>query len=246
MKINSLTLFANSNSLITDERQKRIKDNLKLVNQVVNRLTYLISTDNEREDLISYGVIGLIQAVDKYDAAKGTKFEPFALLRIRGAIIDHIRSLDRLSRGSRQKVKALSATIQQLEQEIGGAPDDGQIANRLNISLSDLREIQKDAATMTLSLDSCLSEDSEETWVDQLSEERASPEEKCEPPLFIAKLEKAIEDLPERERLIIGLYHYRKLTMKEIASMLKISESRACQIHNRSISLLRSKLENAF
>ncbi len=227
-----------------DDRQKLIEANLNLVSQVVSRLSYMRSAEIEEEDLIAYGVIGLIEAIDKYRLVKGTNFKAFAIPRIKGAILDQMRCLDKVGRTSRKKIKLLSACVQELEQELGNAPTDKQIAERMNISLKELQKIQSEATVMTLSLDVSMGDDSDESWMEQLADSKIGPAEQCEFDNFKADLTKAIEALPERERLVIGLYHYRKLTMKEIAGFLKVSESRACQIHNRGISLLRSKLES--
>jgi RNA polymerase sigma factor for flagellar operon FliA len=226
------------------ERHKFIESHLKLVSQVVKRLGYFQSSEVDEEDLIGYGVIGLIEAIDKYEPSKGHNFQAFALPRIRGAIFDQMRSIDPLGRNSRKKVKTLVASINQLEQELQAIPSDQQIAAHMKITLKELREIQREASINTLSLDATVSDDSDESWVEQLSDHRSGPEEHCEAALLRANLEKAIDSLPEREKLVIGLYHYRKMTIKEVANVLKVSESRACQIHNRAVSFLRSKLIN--
>jgi RNA polymerase sigma factor FliA len=229
----------NKNSV---DRQKLIQDNLHLVNQVVNRLSYLKSSEIEEEDLISYGIIGLIESVDKYEASKGCSFKAFAFPRIKGAIYDQLRFLDKLSRTSRKRIKQLHACTQELEQELKASPSDKQIAERMKISLKELQRIQYEASAITLSLDASVSNDSEDAWIEQISDKALNPEESCEQKSYYEILTKCVEALPEREKMVIGLYHYRKMTMKEIATILKVSESRACQIHNRGISLLRSKL----
>ena len=116
----------------------------------------------------------------------------------------------------------------------------------MQISLKDLQQIQFEATSITLSLDASISDDSDDSWVEQISDKKLNPAENYEQKNFYENLAKCIETLPEREKLVIGLYHYRKLTMREIANILKVSESRICQIHNRGISLLRSKLAAIF
>jgi RNA polymerase sigma factor FliA len=225
------------------ERQELIKKNLKLVHQIANKLNYVKTPEMDYDDLLAYGIIGLIEAAEKFNPAKGFTFASFASLRIKGAILDQLRVSDRLSRGSRKKVKALSASIEELESELGGIPNDRQIAKRMNLSLDELYEIQKDASMITLSLNTALSNDNEESWLDQISDEQPTPHEDCELKNFHENLVKAIDELPERERLVIGLYHYQNYTMKQIAKTIKVSESRTCQIHNRAISILKTKLE---
>ncbi|MDJ0625124.1 MAG: FliA/WhiG family RNA polymerase sigma factor [Candidatus Caenarcaniphilales bacterium] len=236
------------NSLLDGEffqgRQKDIENNIKLVQQIVNKFVYMKGRHLDEEDLVSYGTIGLIEAIDKYKASKGKNFAAFAAPRIKGAILDHLRVTDCLSRTSRKKVKALTNSINQLEAELGYTPSNLQIAEKMDISFEELNKIQREAAVSTFSLDINLTDDSEETWINQIADSRATPEQNCEKNNFKENLIKAIDSLPERERMVIGLYHYRNFTMKEIASTLNVSESRTCQIHNRAISILRSKLEN--
>lgn len=226
-------------------RQRLIKSNLNLVYQIVNKMGYMKASDIDEDDLVGYGIIGLVEAAQKYEESKGRSFQAFAGLRIRGAILDQLRTSDKLTRSSRKKVKTLSLCIQELEMEIGKSPSNAQIAERMNISQEELCEIQKEASIMTLSLNTTLNEDSEETWLDQVSDSKPTPHEDCENNNLRENLVKAIDELPERERLVVGLYHYKNLTMRQIASVLKVSESRACQIHNRAISLLKSKLEKS-
>lgn len=230
----------------SDARQQLIEEHISLVKQIVNRLGYLKTGEIEEEDLVSYGIIGLIEAADKFEADKGYSFKTFATHRIRGAIYDQFRSIDKASRTSRKKIKHFQACVQQLEQELKASPSNKQIADKMKISLKELQQIQYEATFITLSLDSLVSEDSDESWIEQISDNKLSPDESCEEKNFYENLVKCIETLPEREKTVIGLYHYRKLTMKEIAQVLKVSESRACQIHNRGIALLRVKLTTIF
>lgn len=259
LKLESLSKYLKDNDhpeLLRSKRLKEapelsfknqlVKDHLMLVKQVVNKFSYLQVPDLEEDDLISCGIIGLLEAANKFEAEKGKSFPAFALPRIRGAIFDQLRLSDCLSRGARKRVKQLSNCIAELEKELHMTPSDKQIANKLNISLEDLHSMQREASINTISLDASLNEETDDSWLNQLCDTKAGPEEKCEAQLLRENLEKAIEELPEREKLIIGLYHYRKLTMKEIAGILKVSESRACQIHNRGIALLKSKLETIY
>jgi len=227
-------------------KTRLVQEHLMLVKQVVNKFSYLQVPGLEEDDLISCGIIGLLEAANKFEENKGTNFPAFALPRIRGAIFDQLRLSDCLSRGARKRVKLLSATIAELERELQQTPSDEQIAKKMNLTLDELHDVQREASINTISLDVSMSEDSDESWLSQLSDPKEGPEEACETKLFQETLEKIIDELPHRERLVIGLYHYRKLIMKEIAGMLKVSESRACQIHHRGVALLRSKLEGIY
>jgi RNA polymerase sigma factor for flagellar operon FliA len=245
-KMNLQTKAKLANPLKVNSRDKLIENNLHLVHQVVNKLLYVKTAELEFDDLIGYGIIGLINAADRYEETKGNCFAAFAMLRIKGAILDHMRVNDHLSRGNRKKVKDLFQAISQLEQELGCSPTNQQIANKLKVSLNELNKVQRDASIATLSLDVSLKEDSEETWIEQIADYRETPEESCEKANLKDNIQKALGLLPEREKLVLGLYHYKNLTMKEIAGYLKVSESRACQLHNRAISFLRVKLEELY
>jgi RNA polymerase sigma factor for flagellar operon FliA len=224
-------------------RDRLVSENLHLVNQVVNKFSHFKNSEIEEDDLIGYGIIGLLEAASKYNDEKGKAFAAFALPRIRGAILDQLRVRDVLSRTSRKKVRSMTTFINEFEMKNGQPPTDEEIASGLSVSLDELYNIQREASINTFSLNANLSEDSEESWIDQLSDEANTPEENCVNTLFKDALTKAIGELPERERLIVGLYHYKEFTMKQIADYLKVSESRACQLHNRAVSLLRCKLE---
>ncbi len=225
-------------------RECLIKENLYLVRKIVDKLKYLSFNGNiNEEDLFSYGVIGLIEAVDKYQEAKGS-LKSFLYIRIKGAIYDYLRTIDYLNRNSRKKVKDLSHAILELENRLQRTPSDEELANYLNINLNELIEIQKNTTMTVLSLDACIGTgDEDNNFQIQVADLAASPEENCEANILFDILKKTIAELPEKEKIIIGLYHFRKINMKEISKILGISESRVCQLHNRGIALLKNKLE---
>lgn len=224
-------------------KERLIQDNLKIVYQVVNKLSFLKPAGLDEEDLISCGIIGLIEAASKYEEKKGHNFASFAYLRVKGSIVDQLRLSDVLSRSARKRVKILTGCIRELEQELGQMPTDEEIANKLEISLVTLHSIQKEASLSVLSLDLNTDDESENTLLEQISDQKSGPEENCENKMFQEALEAAVDELPAREKLIIGLYHYRHFTMKRIANILQVSESRACQLHNRGITLLKVRLD---
>jgi RNA polymerase sigma factor FliA len=225
------------------QRHALVTDNLNLVKQIANKLSYVKSPDMDEDDLIAYGIVGLVEAAEKYEEVKGASFKAFAALRIRGAILDQMRAADKLSRGARKKVKTLSGCIESLEAELGKAPSDNQLAKKMNLPLKELYAIQRDASMVTLSLNVNLCDESEETLLDLISDSKPTPYDDCERNNFYENLVAAVDALPEREKLVVGLYHNRCYTMKQIAKTINTSESRACQIHNRAISLLKSKLQ---
>lgn len=224
-------------------RDEFIRKYAYLVNWIVSRLPVNSLKGFEREDLIGYGTIGLIEAVDRYDAERGVSFESFAITRIRGSIYDELRASDLLSRGSRKKVKNLAKATSDLESKLGRTPTDAELANELLITKEELRQIQQESQIGVSSLDESRESSEESTsLIDTISYDTVSTLDEMEETELKQSLVKAIDGLPEREKLVIGLYHYKKLTFKEIAHVMEFSESRASQLHARAISLLKEKL----
>ncbi len=228
---------------VTQNRDEFIRKYVYLVNWVVSRLPINSLKGYDRDDLIGYGTIGLIEAVDRFDPTRNTSFESYAITRIRGSIYDELRASDFLSRGSRKKVKNLSKIVSELENKLGRYPTDKEIAKELSITDEELRQIQQEAQIGLFSLDE--TRDSSEdgySVIDTISNNETSALEELEESELKSLLLKAIDGLPEREKTVLGLYHYKRLTFKEIAQIMEFSESRASQVHARAISLLKSKL----
>jgi RNA polymerase sigma factor for flagellar operon FliA len=233
----------NENASTQLNRDELIRKHLHLVNWIVNRFPIASIKGYEREDLVGYGIIGLIESVDRFDPARNISFESYAVSRIRGAIYDELRASDILSRGARKKVKTLSKAIADLENKLGRIPSDGEVANELSISLEDLRQVQQEAQLGVYSLDETReSGDDTMTIADTISTGATSALEDMEESELKDILAKAIDGLPEREKTVIALYHYKRLTFKEIAQIMDFSESRASQLHARAITLLKSKM----
>lgn len=214
-----------------------------LVNMVVNRLPLSTLNGMDRDDLIGYGTIGLIESVDRFDPSRNSSFESFAILRIKGSIYDQLRSVDMLSRNSRKRVKTLSKTINELENKLGRSPSDSELTEELKISPEELRKIQGESQLGVFSLDEKRdgSEDGA-ALIESISSSEASVLDEMQENELLNSLTKAIDTLPEREKAVLGLYHYNRLTFKEIAEVMSFSESRASQLHARAISLLKSKM----
>ena len=224
-------------------REQLIMQYAYLVNWVVNRLPINALKGLDREDLIGYGTIGLIEAIDRFDQSRNSNFESFAMTRIRGSIYDQLRAADHLSRGSRKRVKNLIKVTQEMEQRLGRYPSDGELAGELKVSLEDLRTVQRESQIGIYSLDDFRgSDESSTTVVDTISSNDDSIIDELTENELKQELTKAIDLLPEREKAVIGLYHYKRLTFKEIAEVMSFSESRASQLHARAISLLKSRM----
>lgn len=232
----------------TELREQLIIRYAHLVNWVVGRFPQLETADFDKEDLMSYGTIGLIEAIDRFDNTKDCSFETFATNRIRGAILDFLRSRDFLSRNSRERVKRFNQRLAELESRLGYTPTDEEIKKHLTIENEELRVLQQESSAVIFSLDAQengnSSEESSVALVDKMPSKAEATEDYAESNLVRDKLASAIDSLKERERLIISLYHYEKLTFKEIGTILDISESRASQLHQKSLQKLRTVMKD--
>jgi len=229
-----------------NEREAAIRMYAPLVKYVVGRLAIGLPSILDYEDILSYGTIGLIEALDRFDDTKGVKFETYAISRIRGAIIDALRALDRLPRSVRQKAKRLEQVTIELATTLGRDATEAELAEAMGMSRKQYNAMLVDSSWVTVSLDGLLDRD-------ENNEGPTATELPAEPGAedFTGRLEKrqlldaltsAVKALPEREWLIVSLYYRDEMTMKEIAQILDISESRVCQLHGRALSRLRVRL----
>lgn len=229
-------------------RDELITTYTPLVRFVVSRLGIPPSCLLDADDLLSCGIIGLINAVDRYDPARGSRFESFASARIRGSVIDHLRSLNWLPRTAMARIRQIEYAIANLEQRLGRPPKEEEIAAEANVSLARYRQMLQEAGTIVLSLDAPLGPLAQEegltSLADLLEDERSpEPDEQVEMQELIALLRVALDGLPERERLLLALYYREELTMKEISKIMNVSESRVCQLHIQAILRLRNALD---
>lgn len=231
------------NTRSNEVREKLIKENLCLVKAIAERINRAVHDEElTLEDMMGYGMIGLIEAVDKYDDQKGD-LKAFLSCRIKGSIYDQLRAGDPLKRTSRQKIKRLNKCVAELQNSLNKQPSDEEIAAHLNISQVELKKLQVVNAISTVSLDEPFDSDSNETLLNQISDLKTPIEELCEKKEMLEILRKTVKKLPEREGVIIEMHHFRKISLKEIAQMLGVSESRISQIHNKALSALRVLLE---
>lgn len=228
-------------------RSELIAEYAPLVRHTVGRLGIPQTNLSDLEDLYSYGMIGLINAVDRFDPSRGVRFEAFAVARIRGAVIDQLRALNWMPRSAVARVRQLEATLAVLEQRLGRPATEQEAADEMDISLKRYRQILLEVGIVILSLDaplSSLAQDDEVTSLSDLLEDTRipGPAEQAERHEQIEQLVASLEHLPERERTVLTLYYFEELTMKEISTTLKVSESRVCQLHTQAILRLRSAL----
>jgi len=229
-------------------RDELITTYAPLVRFVVSRLGIPPSCMLDADDLLSCGTIGLINAIDRYDPARGSRFESFASARIRGAVIDHLRSLNWLPRTAMARIRQIEYAIANLEQRLGRPPVEEEIAAEANVSPARYRQMLQEAGTIVLSLDAPLGPLAQEeglmSLADLLEDERSpEPDALVEMQELIALLHMALDELPERERLLLALYYREELTMKEISKIMNVSESRICQLHIQAILRLRNALD---
>jgi RNA polymerase sigma factor for flagellar operon FliA len=230
-------------------RDALIQNYLYLVRYVAGKMAMSVPPSVEIDDLVSAGVVGLMDAIGKYDPRRDTKFETYAVARIRGAIVDDLRSLDWVPRSIRRKARMLEEAYCNLENELGRAASDEEISRKLNMSVGDFRTIVEEIVSAgLLSLDDFVgSPDGERSTriIDLVcSKEGSSPSAPIESEQMREILANAIMNLPSKERTVVALYYYEDMTLKEIGRTLGVSESRISQIHTKAMLRLRGRLRS--
>ena len=205
-----------------ETREQLILEYAPLVKVVAGRLSMYLGYNVDYEDLVSYGIFGLIDAIDKFDCLKEVKFETYASLRIRGAILDQIRKMDWIPRTIRQRQKKIDAVIKEVEQTTGRSATDEDIAMGLGLSAEEYLDWQSQMKI---------------TGFD-------GPEESVEKEELTKVLGEALELLTEKEKKVVTLYYYEDLTLKEISNILEVSESRVSQLHTRALQKMKTKMGN--
>ena len=214
-----------------------------LVKLVAGRLSMYLGYNVEYEDLVSYGIFGLIDAIDKFDLGKEVKFETYASLRIRGTILDQIRKMDWIPRTVRQKQKRIDEAIKQIEMRTGKNASDEELALELGITDEELLNWQSQLkVTNVVSLNEYLKQGSEPVMEAQKNSHFQQPEEKVQEDELKKMLNEAMDTLTEKESKVILLYYYEELTLKEISNILEVSESRVSQLHTKALLKMRKKL----
>lgn len=229
----------------TEGREKIIIEYANLVKIVAGRLSMYLGYNVDYDDLVGYGVFGLIDAVDKFDYSKGVKFETYASFRIRGAILDEIRKMDWIPRTLRQKQRKIDAAYHKIEAERGKVATDEEIAKELEITVGEFEVWQSQTKVSNLlSLDEYLEQGSEVKMDSSLGSQYETPERVVEKQELKEILIQTLETLTEKEKKVILFYYYEDLTLKEISSILEVSESRISQLHTKALQKMRTKLGN--
>uniref|UniRef100_A0A7V3YF88 FliA/WhiG family RNA polymerase sigma factor n=1 Tax=Candidatus Caldatribacterium californiense TaxID=1454726 RepID=A0A7V3YF88_9BACT len=217
-------------------REKLLEHYLFLVRIVVGRILYLLPPYIDREDLEGYGILGLLQALDRFEPRRGVRFETYALSRIRGAILDYLRSLDPLTRGERQNLRRVLEAWRQWEKEKGEEPTLEDLSEVTGLSLREITWLVEQGKP-------ALFFGEEEEIEGEGVREVPDPSEVLEDRELLEYLGRLIDELPERERLILSLYYFEGLTLREIGEVLSVSEGRVSQILTRILLRLRMRLE---
>lgn len=228
-------------------REQIIIEYVPLVKLVAGRLNMYLGYTVEYDDLVSYGVFGLIDAIDKFDYGKGIKFETYASLRIRGSILDQIRKMDWIPRSVRQKQKQIENAIAKLEKEKGANIKDKDIAEELGISVDEYRSWEGMANISNIaSLDEFMEQGTEGTVKEFRNTTYLEPEDAVDRDEIKKMLVDALELLTEKEKKVVLLYYYEDLTLKEVASVLEVSESRISQLHSKALEKMKKHLGKYF
>jgi len=214
-----------------------------LVRYVVGRLAVTLPQTIDQDDLTGYGIIGLIHAIERFAPDRGVKFETYAITRIRGAILDELRSQDWVPRSVRSRAREIGHQIALLEASLGRHPSEQEIADAMGVAPQDLTDYMGSATASFLSLDEMVSgqdEGGSVSWIDTMTDERPGPLAQLEEKEMQDQLAIAIDALPEREKHVLALYYKEQLTLKEIGLVLGVSESRVCQLHSQAALRIRN------
>jgi len=229
-----------------DQKEELIKEYAPLIKFVAQKIAVRLPPNIELDDLISAGSIGLMDAIDKWDPTRDNKFKTYAEFRIRGSILDELRAQDWVPRSVRDKSKALDKTIAQLEIDLGRAPTDEEVSSKLNMSMDEFHDLINQVRPVSLlSIDDQPTfSDSDKKSISNLLEgsKSGNPFNQLNVKVIKDVVAKAIEELPERQRLVLSLYYFEDLNLKEIGQVLRVTESRVSQLHAQAVTRLRAKL----
>jgi len=221
-----------------------LKQYSPLVRRLAHQMIAKLPANVEIDDLIQVGMIGLTDALSRFDAAQGVQFETFATQRIRGAMLDELRGSDWMSRGSRKQQRSIESAVHKLEQKLGRAPQESEIAAEMGLPLAEYQELLgKVRGTQLVYLEDMSGDEGDNDFLDRhVGDAAANPMAQLQDHRMREALVQAIKTLPEREQYVMSMYYEHDMNLKEIAAVLKVTESRVCQLHSQSIARLRVKL----
>ena len=227
------------------DRDALIRQHAPLVRRIAQHMIAKLPPNVELDDLIQVGMIGLADALSRFESSQGVQFETFASQRIRGAMLDELRDNDWMSRSSRKGQKDIERAIHKLEQALGRAPKESEIAGAMELELGEYQSmLSKVRGTQLIYLeDISPGEDDGGSFLDRyVADASADPFAMLRDERMRAALVAAIENLPEREKYVMGMYYEHEMNLKEIAAVLEVTESRVCQLHSQAVARLRTKM----
>ena len=223
-----------------------IKQYSPLVRRLAHQMIAKLPANIELDDLIQVGLIGLTDALSRFDIGQGVQFETFATQRIRGAMLDELRGGDWMSRGTRRQQRTIESAVHKLEQKLGRAPVESEIAAEMGVPLDEYQDLLgKVRGTQLVYLEDMSGDEGDEDFLDRhVADDSNNPVALLQDQRMRAALVAAIKNLPEREQFVMSMYYEHDMNLKEIAVLLKVTESRVCQLHSQSIARLRVKLRD--
>ena len=226
------------------DREALIRQYSPLVRRLAHHMMAKLPPSVQVDDLIQVGLIGLSEALNRYEAHQGVQFETFATQRIRGAMLDELRGNDYLSRGTRKQQRSIESAVHKLQQRLGRAPAESEIAREMGVSLLEYQELLgKVRGTQLVYLEDMSGDDGDNDFLDRhVADDALNPLAQLQDHRMREALVEAIKHLPEREQYVMSMYYEHDMNLKEIAAVLKVTESRICQLHSQSIARLRVKL----
>jgi RNA polymerase sigma factor for flagellar operon FliA len=228
----------------TLDKERHVAEFAPLVKRIAHHMMAKLPASVQVDDLIQAGMIGLLDAINRYEDSLGAQFETYAAQRIRGAMLDELRRADWLPRSLRKKMRRIEAAVNTLEQRLGCPPSENELANELNVPLAEYHEILQDARGGQLIYYEDFGQDDDGHFLDRrCPDPEHNPLEDMLDADLRSTLIKAIEDLPPREKLVMGMHYEQEMNLREIGEVLGVSESRVCQLHTQAIARVRSRLK---
>ncbi|MDP4301569.1 RNA polymerase sigma factor FliA [Leptothrix discophora] len=221
-----------------------LKQYSPLVRRLAHQMIAKLPANVEIDDLIQVGMIGLTDALSRFDSGQGVQFETFATQRIRGAMLDELRGADWMSRGNRKHQRDIEGAVHRLEQRLGRTPQESEIAKEMGVTLAEYQDLlNKVRGTQLIYLEDIGGDDGDNDYLDRhVADESGDPLSQLNDHRMRQALVEAIKNLPEREQYVMSMYYEQDMNLKEIAAVLGVTESRVCQLHSQSIARLRAKL----
>ena len=223
----------------------QVRQYLPLVRRLAQQMIARLPANVELDDMVQAGVMGLIDAVGRFEESQGVAFEAFAASRIRGAMLDELRAGDWLPRSARKSQREIEGAVHRLEGRLKRAPTESEIARELGVAIQDYQRMLNDARGAQLIHFDDLGPDGEDDYLERhIADEGGDPQALLQDKRFRLALARAIDDLPEREKLVMSLYYEQDMNLKEIGAVLGVTESRVCQLHSQAVARLRARLRS--